>query len=57
MHILIIRVLDTSSLKKELNMQQRRWLKLVKDYDYDIRYYLAKVNMVADVFSIKVFLS
>ncbi|XP_073153292.1 uncharacterized protein [Henckelia pumila] len=25
--------------KKELNMRQRRWLELVKDYDYDISYH------------------
>ncbi|GJR31917.1 putative reverse transcriptase domain-containing protein [Tanacetum coccineum] len=32
--------------QKELNMRQRRWLKL--DYDCEIRYHQGKANMVAD---------
>ncbi|GJR40695.1 putative reverse transcriptase domain-containing protein [Tanacetum coccineum] len=34
--------------QKELNMRQRRWLELLSDYDYEIRYHPRKVNMVAD---------
>ncbi|GJR34454.1 putative reverse transcriptase domain-containing protein [Tanacetum coccineum] len=39
--------------KKELNMRQRRWLKLLSDYDCDIRYHLGKANVVADALSRK----
>ncbi|KAL5543027.1 hypothetical protein UlMin_010737 [Ulmus minor] len=49
---------DHKSLKyiftqKELNMRQRRWLELVKDYDYEILYHPGKANCVADVLSRK----
>ncbi|KAA0051715.1 pol protein [Cucumis melo var. makuwa] len=40
--------------QKELNMRQRRWLKLVKDYDCEILYHPGKANAVADTFSRKV---
>nr|GEZ45658.1 reverse transcriptase domain-containing protein [Tanacetum cinerariifolium] len=40
-------------LKKELNMRQRRWLELLSDYDYEIRYHLGKANVVADALSRK----
>ncbi|KAA0036007.1 pol protein [Cucumis melo var. makuwa] len=44
---------DHKSLKyfftqKELNMRQRRWLELVKDYDCEILYHPGKANVVAD---------
>ncbi|GJR43491.1 putative reverse transcriptase domain-containing protein [Tanacetum coccineum] len=39
--------------KKELNMRQRRWLELLSDYDYEIRYHPRKVNVVADALSRK----
>ncbi|KAL0549596.1 hypothetical protein IC582_014082 [Cucumis melo] len=50
---------DHKSLKyfftqKELNMRQRRWLELVKDYDCEILYHPGKANMVADALSRKV---
>ncbi|KAL0546159.1 hypothetical protein IC582_016065 [Cucumis melo] len=50
---------DHKSLKyfftqKELNMRQRRWLELVKDYDYEILYHPGKANVVADALSRKV---
>ncbi|GKB32173.1 putative reverse transcriptase domain-containing protein [Tanacetum coccineum] len=35
----------------ELNMRQRRWLELLSDYDYEIRYHLGKANIVADALS------
>ncbi|XP_073046005.1 uncharacterized protein [Primulina eburnea] len=38
---------------KELNMRQRRWLELVKDYDCDISYHPRKANVVADALSRK----
>jgi len=34
--------------QSELNMRQRRWLKLIKDYDLNIQYHLRKANIVAD---------
>ncbi|GJT48655.1 putative ribonuclease H-like domain-containing protein [Tanacetum coccineum] len=39
--------------QKELNMRQRRWLKLLADYDCEIRYHLGKANVVADALSQK----
>ena len=49
---------DHKSLKyllthKELNLRQRRWLELFKDYDYIIDYHLGKANVVADALSRK----
>ncbi|GJW69967.1 putative reverse transcriptase domain-containing protein [Tanacetum coccineum] len=37
--------------QKELNRRQRRWLKLLNDYDYEIRYHPGKANVVADALS------
>ncbi|XP_070046619.1 uncharacterized protein [Nicotiana tomentosiformis] len=34
--------------QKELNLRQRRWLELRKDYDVDILYHPRKANVVAD---------
>ncbi|KAA0037763.1 retrotransposon protein, putative, Ty3-gypsy sub-class [Cucumis melo var. makuwa] len=53
---------DHKSLKyflpqKELNMRQKRWLELVKDYGCEILYHPGKANVVADVLSRKVSLS
>ena len=50
--------IDHKSLKyllthKELNLRQRRWLELFKDYDYIIDYYPGKDNVVADALSRK----
>ena len=49
---------DYKSLKyiftqKELNMWQRRWLELLKDYDVEILYHLGKANVVVDTLSSK----
>jgi hypothetical protein len=49
---------DHKSLKyiftqKELNMRQRRWLELIKDYDMRLQYHPGKANVVADAFSHK----
>ncbi|XP_070041135.1 uncharacterized protein [Nicotiana tomentosiformis] len=37
----------------DLNLSQRRWLELLKDYDIDIIYHPGKVNVVADALSRK----
>jgi hypothetical protein len=34
-------------------MRQRRWLKLIKDYELEVHYHLGKTNIVADVLSRK----
>ncbi|GJU01521.1 retrotransposon protein, putative, ty3-gypsy subclass, partial [Tanacetum coccineum] len=49
---------DHKSLKyiftqRELNMRQRRWLELLKDYDTNIQYHPGKANVVADTLSRK----
>ena len=49
---------DHKSLKyiftqKELNMRQRRWLELIKDYDCAINYHPGKANVVAGALSRK----
>ena len=49
---------DHKSLKyiftqKELNMRQRRWLELIKDYDCTINYHPGKANVVVDALSRK----
>jgi hypothetical protein len=47
---------DDKSLKyiftqSNLNLRQRRWLELIKDYDLEINYHLGKANVVADALS------
>jgi len=39
--------------QKELNLRQRHWLKLLKDYDLQIQYHPGKLNVVADALSRK----
>jgi hypothetical protein len=50
---------DHKSLKyiftqSDLNMRQRRWLELIKDYDLEVHYHPRKANVVADALSRKV---
>lgn len=40
-------------LQKKLNMRQRRWLELLKDYDCYILFHPGKANVVADALSRK----
>ena len=51
--ILIIRALSISFSKKDLNLRQRRWMELLKDYDCTILYHPGKANIVADTLSRK----
>ena len=49
---------DHKSLKyiftqPDLNIRQRRWLELVKDYNVEIHYHPGKANVVADALSQK----
>ena len=37
--------------QKELNLRQRRWFELIKDYDCTIEYHSEKANVVADALS------
>jgi hypothetical protein len=50
--------IDHKSLKyiftqADLNMRQRHWLELIKDYDLEVHYHPGKVNVVADALSRK----
>jgi hypothetical protein len=49
---------DHKSLKyiftqADLNMSQRRWLELIKDYDLEVHYHPGKANVVVDALSRK----
>ena len=39
--------------QKDLNMRQRRWIELIKDYDCTIEYHPGKANVVGDALSRK----
>src|SRR5438132_1119929 len=40
--------------QQDLNLRQRRWLELIKDYDLDIQYHPGKANVVADALRNKI---
>ena len=40
-------------MQKELNLRQRRWLELIKDYDMKLHYHPGKANVVANALSWK----
>jgi hypothetical protein len=47
---------DHKSLKyiftqSDLNMRQRRWLELIKDYDLEVHYHPGKANVVTNALS------
>jgi len=35
-------------MRNELNIRQRRWLELLKDYDVEVKYHPGKANVVVD---------
>ena len=50
--------MDHKSLKyiftqSELNMRQRRWLELIKDYNLEVHYHPRKANVVDDALNQK----
>jgi hypothetical protein len=50
--------MDHKSLKyicthPDLNMRQKRWLELIKDYELEVHYHLGKANVVADALNCK----
>jgi hypothetical protein len=50
--------MDHKSLKyiftqPDLNMRQRRWLELIKDYELEVHYHPGKANIIADALSHK----
>jgi hypothetical protein len=50
---------DRKSLKytftqPNLNMRQRRWLELIKDYELEVHYHSGKANIIANALSHKV---
>jgi hypothetical protein len=50
--------MDHKSLKYiftqlDLNMRQRRWHKLIEDYELEVHYHLGKTNVIADALSRK----
>jgi hypothetical protein len=50
--------MDHKSLKyiftqPDLNMGQRRWLKLINDYELEVHYHLGKANVIVDALNRK----
>nr|AAV32173.1 putative polyprotein [Oryza sativa Japonica Group] len=52
-HYLIGNRCEVYTDHKNLNLRQRRWLELIKDYDMSIHYHPGKANVVADALSRK----
>src|SRR6266498_4687981 len=56
MFVTFIRTTRASNIfftQSELNMRQRRWLELIKDYNLEVHYHPGKANVVADALSRK----
>ncbi|GJZ44835.1 putative reverse transcriptase domain-containing protein, partial [Tanacetum coccineum] len=53
LYLQFIRVSKYIFTQRELNMRQRRWLELLKDYDTNIQYHPGKANVVADALTRK----
>ena len=49
----ITKVSSISLAKRDLNLRKRRWVELLKDYDYMIEYHMGKANVMADALSQK----
>lgn len=45
------KILQYVFTKKELNLRQKRWLELLKDYNMSILYHPGKANVVVDALS------
>jgi hypothetical protein len=43
--------------QSDLNLRQRRWLELIKDYDLEVHYHPGKANVVADALSRKSYIN
>ena len=47
------KILKYLCCERELNLRQKRWLGLIKDYDLVINYHSGKANVLADALSRK----
>ena len=47
------RSLKYITIQKEINVRQKRWIKLIKNYDCTIEYHPRKTNIVTDALSYK----
>jgi hypothetical protein len=43
--------------QNDLNMRQRRWIELIKDYDLSLQYHPGNANVVADALSRKAYIN